>query len=304
VSDQLIIGFGFSLMPDGSPGTYNRELAHRILRDVKDNDVASLIAVQWEIADALWDIEPERMAMWESQSRLLVVQPPRISPADVREERLTEYLNANLSPFCSILSKEMSNHLVKTVNEDAAQVNDKLLDTLLDTLLDEPMFFKKFTGLDLVNLDRPELGRLFGEIRVLPRDEEYPKGLRRFQRVRINRLVMESIIQDDSCLQRGQYLSTTDVIHAALDHCCKVGFSIVKVRVVAHSEHVSRCLQQTREVLLSRSPTLHPQLNSVHADAEIPWDKNTAQVWCRSLSNWKKYEAKVQKWMKGKRSVR
>ncbi|MFP6805846.1 MAG: hypothetical protein VB957_01420 [Pseudomonadales bacterium] len=36
--------------------------------------------------------------------------------------------------------------------------------------------------------------------------------------MRVNRLIIESVIDDSEILQRGQYLSTSGVIDSALDH--------------------------------------------------------------------------------------
>ena len=78
------------------------------------------------------------------------------------------------------------------------------------------IFIGRSIGLALENLERPKLGPLATEERVMPELKDYPDGLAQYQRIRVNRLIMEAIIQDRQILNDSAYLSTQGVIQAAL----------------------------------------------------------------------------------------
>lgn len=281
---HLIIGFAFSLMPDGAPGSYNLDLARRVVRDIDESPLKSpFLALQWEIADALWDLEPKRMSEWEAQNRLFVVSPPRISAQDVQGAQLKDFLSSSASPFCAQILRA-----VKAVEVDEIHGG-------LNDFLDDPLFFRKFSGLDLVNLERAELGDLFTEHRSLPKDDAYQDGLRRYQKLRINRLILESVIPDPDSLRRGRYLSTPGVLEAVLEQCFYAQLKFDRIRIFAHPEHAARCRQQTQTSLEKRG--LDTALELDRSAEGISWDSTTAQVWCRSQSNWDTYEARVQQWL-------
>ena len=51
----LVIGFAFSLMPDGSAGPHNLKLAEWLFQEIKAAKISvnAGLALQWEIAEAL-----------------------------------------------------------------------------------------------------------------------------------------------------------------------------------------------------------------------------------------------------------
>ena len=49
--NTLMIGFAYSLTPDGSPGSYNRALAESIKNDIDSGMDNAWIGMQWESTD-------------------------------------------------------------------------------------------------------------------------------------------------------------------------------------------------------------------------------------------------------------
>lgn len=54
----LLVGFAYSLMPDGSPGSYNQKIAKSMKEDMvmvnrKPEGEGPWVGMQWEIFDAL-----------------------------------------------------------------------------------------------------------------------------------------------------------------------------------------------------------------------------------------------------------
>ena len=73
----LLLGFAFSLMPDGSPGPHNQNIAGQILKRLREVDVGRcFVGTQWEIADALWMIDQPLFDAWCISGKLLVIAPP------------------------------------------------------------------------------------------------------------------------------------------------------------------------------------------------------------------------------------
>jgi hypothetical protein len=164
-----------------------------------------------------------------------------------------------------------------------------------DDLPNEPNFYRSFTGLALENLERPKLGPLATEERAMPGLKDYPDGLAQYQRVRVNRLIMEAIIQDRQILNDGAYLSPQGVIQAALRK--PPGSSLDRIQVVAHPAH-SPC----------RDWQLGHWFNVQRLDGSIviksgnmenrPWYDTKAQHWCRSPEVWTTQEEMVRTFMK------
>ena len=148
----------------------------------------------------------------------------------------------------------------------------------LHSLLNDAKFYEKFSGLELANLVRPSLGDLFTEDRSLPLQDHYPHGLRRYQRIRVNRLIIESVVDEPAILKRGRYLSTTGVIDSVLDHCLNRDQEIDNLGVVAHPLHAPRCVEQTVRALAARK--LDVSVQGEMQNADFSWDSSGAQVWC------------------------
>lgn len=164
----------------------------------------------------------------------------------------------------------------------------------LNSLLDEANFYEGFGPFKLNNLERPELGELFTEYRSLPRSSDYPLGLSQFQRKRINRLIIERLVDDVDIVRPGRYLSTAGVIDFVANQLLNHSPThLQKIGIVAHPLHAPRCIEQTKQAMSAKQSNAN--IYAEGPDQEILWDEATAQIWCRSLSNWSNYEKIVQK---------
>lgn len=279
---DLIIAFAFSLTPDGAPGSYNRTLAQYLeilFAAYQDNSKGwPYLGVQWEIADALSTRNPSLIQALSDLGKLIVVEPPTFSANEVDEEKLVHSLGEKNSKNHKLLHRWLTNTPGRSITEQ------------LNNVLKEEKFYEDFEKLDLANLTRPQLGYSFTEHRALPRSQDYPSGLGQYQRKRINRLVIERIVDDEQILQRGRYLSTTGVLDFILEH---MPTPYRRVGIVAHPLHAPRCIEQSRSTISARVARANIYAEGPHKD--IAWDNKTAQVWCRSLSNWNNYEKVVQK---------
>jgi hypothetical protein len=272
-------------MSDGAPGSYNEKLAAHLSRLIEDHQLAMgelpQIALQWEIADALEALHPDLTDEISNQNKLLIVRPPEFLTNDVEEGSFDDLLIDDESKHCRTLQRCL----------DA--ISGGSLTGRLNRLLDDAKLFEKFSGLELTNLVRPSLGDLFTEVRSLPLQDHYPHGLRRYQRIRVNRLIIESVVDEPESLKRGRYLSTTGVIDSVLDHCLNLDQEINNISVVAHPLHAPRCVEQTTQALAARK--LDVSVQGEMQNVNFSWDSSSAQVWCRSLSNWNRYESVVRK---------
>jgi hypothetical protein len=288
-SPEIILGFAFSLLPDGSPGSYNEILAKQIHRQIeacqKQCEDPPLIAVQWEIADALMDRYPALIETLTDQHKLFVVEPPKFQSSDADEDEtqfemwLAKYAGQNGQVLLGLLNA----------------IEGKSILGRLNKVLVDGDFFKHFPQIELDNLVRPDLGDLFTEQRDIPSALPYPDGLRRFQRMRVNRLIIESIVQDRSILKSGRYLSTPGVIDAVLDYCVATDQLFENMQIVAHPLHLPRCTRQVYDAI--KAQNLNIKVTSETADESFPWDLSGAQTWCQSLENWNQYEKIVQEWL-------
>jgi hypothetical protein len=284
-SPDLIIGFAFSLMSDGAPGSYNEKLAAHLSKLLEDHQSAKgelpQVALQWEIADALEALHPDLTDEITNQNKLLIVRPPAFLTNDVEEGSFDDALIDGESEHCKALQRCI----------DA--ISGGSITGRLNSLLGDAKFYEKFSGLELANLVRPSLGDLFTEDRSLPLQDNYPHGLRRYQRIRVNRLIIETVVDEPESLKRGRYLSTTGVIDSVLDHCLNHDQEINNISVVAHPLHAPRCVEQTTQALAARK--LDVPVHKGMQNVDFSWDSSSAQIWCRSLSNWNQYETVVRK---------
>ncbi|MFT4728838.1 MAG: hypothetical protein ACI9UN_003351 [Granulosicoccus sp.] len=282
-STDLIIGFSFSLMPDGAAGSYNTGLAEQ-LAVVLESRKATLedipvVALQWEIADALSELYPKLTEQLTKLERLIIVKPPKFLKEGVDLDLFEKWLKVPSANYKNVLEHCLELAAGETILEK------------LNSLLDDAAFYEKFEGLQLANLVRPKLGDLFTEARILPHSKYYPNGLREHQRIRINRLIVEAIVEDEKIVQRGQYLSTRGVLESVLDSCHAKDYAFGSVKVIAHSLHRPRCMEQLAQIL--RAKNLSVLMQEEVMSNFLPWDTSGAQVWCRSRDNWEAYEEVV-----------
>lgn len=277
MAKPLIIGFSFSLHADGSPGLYNKVLAQYLLaQDVRAQiQAGACLHLQWEIAEAMYMEDP--IAFKVLEPHLQVTQPSLYGDGDVQFSDLG-FLDEGSSDQIALQQCYESAPGMNAL----ARMNHLLLDAQL---------FKRFPGLALHDLTRPGLGDLFTEHRALPKPEKYLEGLGVFQRIRVNRLILSAVVNDPAKLAPLPYISTKDVIDRALD--LVQGRGATRIFVLAHPLHVGRCKRQLEAELTARR--IADEFESVEcADVKLTsWDKNSAQVWCRTEQNWQAYEQKV-----------
>lgn len=276
---EMIIAFSFSLMPDGAPGAYNHaiacQLAERLDAGLLKSE-QSLVALQWEIADALEDSFPALSRTLHDEARLIVVKPPAFLPTDIDQARFV----AQLENVGSDNNRVLADSINLAQGENTQQK--------LNFLLTDARLYERFQHLELDNLIRPQHGDLLSEYRKLPEVLSHADGLRRYQRIRVNRLIIESIVKDKEVLKRGQYLSTGGVVEQVCEDCKRRGQVFQDVQVIAHPLHLPRCIKQSQQTFISRG--LNVNVSEAGLFTIPPWDDTGAQVWCRSLSNWLQYE--------------
>ncbi|MBT5442145.1 MAG: hypothetical protein HN556_21245 [Gammaproteobacteria bacterium] len=271
-------------MPDGSAGPHNLKLAEWLFQEIKGARISvnSGLALQWEIAEALEVLSSNALEPWRELGNLLVIAPPKFAPGDVNGAKLRGYLAVSSVPFAKTLLAYLPE-------------SDQDIEKGLDDLLNEPNFYRSFIGLALENLERPKLGPLATEERVMPGIKDYPDGLAQYQRIRVNRLIMEAVIQDRQILNDGAYLSTQGVIQAALQKF--PGSSLDRIQVVAHPAHSPRCDWQLRHWLNVQSLDRSIVIKSGNM-GNWPWYDTVAQHWCRSPEAWTAQEEMVRTSMK------
>jgi hypothetical protein len=294
VKHLLLLGFSYSLTPDGSAGSYNERIALSIRADLHKAHKAGTLpwtGIQWEIYDAIgkhdeWDSFKAAKLIPKSH----VAAPPKFEASEIKD-------SAGFANLLKSGSTKAARQLHDQLEKLGGNLDDPTLDatelaSYLNRLLDDRNSFRHYEGnLELHDLHRIQLGAIGTEKRTLPQSGAYPNGLREFQARRVNRLIVESICPDDSILKRGEYLSTKGVLDLLLPQVEQDGFEVKYILVYGHPQHSPRCRCQTIRSLEARGWTL-PEFNvyDVHEGQDWPWDSTTAQVWCRSLKNWQDYE--------------
>ena len=129
---------------------------------------------------------------------------------------------------------------------------------------------------------RPELGFLGLEKRRLPHKADYPDGLYPYQAMRVNRLIMETILTPQ-ILKRGKYLGLMGVLRQIFAEIDAEYFDAVWV--YGHPVHQDWCLRLSQAFLAEKEV----ELKGANQDDSINWDAQTSQVWCKSLENWERY---------------
>jgi hypothetical protein len=82
--ETLLLGFSFSMHPDGSPGSYNKAIADAMWEQIaehRSNGAKVLLAAQWEIVDALTNKHDERL--FDDKTLTFVAEPPKFKANDV-----------------------------------------------------------------------------------------------------------------------------------------------------------------------------------------------------------------------------
>lgn len=325
---SLVLGFAYSLTPEGSPGIYNEQIADQlktvILSAGKQAEVdRPWIGMQWEIFDALeigWNDQGIELLDIVPLSHVgsppffleddvlepkAIVSQLKMCYEDLLKQKAGQKLTKPSTHAGRMLAGEVA-QLVKQVGYQADQQGDTaifdaaMFDAIklvqyFNRLLKDPCFHQDFYDdddqaiLELHDLYRTNVGSVGVEKRQLPKKDQV---LRRFQKVRVNRFIIEAIFPDDRVLKRGKYLSTRGV----LDQVTRVieeegGRDIKYALVYGHPEHSPRCRRQLIEAAWAAGWNLEPdRVYDVHKGQKWPWDPTTAQMWCRSKKNWDDYE--------------
>lgn len=249
-----------------------------------------LVGLQWEVFDALEDLNTYGFTAIQAMTQSMVVSPHVFDLSDVRDGvALLEFLREAKLPAVARLAKIMGGIVDST--PDRADIC-----AVLNDLLNDRRLFDQFDGLvELSDLDRsverPELSFLGTEKRRLPTKGLYPNGLRRFQARRVNRLLMEAIVPE-RLLARRHDLNENDVVDHMLDRTDVS--SLRSVTIYAHPDHRSVCLAATLDGLRQRG--WEGTESRIEFGGEVEWDPNhawdgdSAQVWCRSPENWHVYQ--------------
>jgi hypothetical protein len=291
---DLMIGFSFSLWPDSSPGRCNEWIARSMRADLARVSVHSQpwVGVQWEIYDALADLNTFSFAAAQFVPERAIAGPACFYRSDIRDGAgLIALLRDEGFPAVRRLAESL-----KITREAQTPPDPAQLCTALNHLLDDPRLFEAFDGLvELADLDRridrPELSFLGTEKRRLPTRGFYPQGLRKFQARRVNRLLIEAIVPE-RILARGEYLNAGQVARHVLG---TLDVPLIRsVWVYAHPYHRDRCKQTTLGALRERGwiggdDDLQFGDDAAAWDAIHTWDADSAQVWCRSRENWEAY---------------
>lgn len=298
---SLLIGFAFSLTPDGSPGKYNQAIAERIKQDITNSEANTWVSMQWEIYDALIDLYQEEGSPlpFILTDKSLVATPPLFAPDDiVALDTFVSSIYSNTSLPWSKLRDHLAAVAQSIGYKDLGAVltlNDDLkrwaLAAQLNALLRERQFYKEFVGtVKLIPLSRKGQHGDWNEERVMPdlAEARYADGLRRFQAQRINRLIIEAIVPE-SQLRRGRYLSTRGVLDQVIGEIGGSGRDLSQVRIYGHPAHSPRCRRQFLEYIWNHGWLLDPQHVVIDGLKKF-WDDGTAQDWCKSPEAWEKYE--------------
>ncbi|NJK34975.1 MAG: hypothetical protein HC919_08510 [Oscillatoriales cyanobacterium SM2_2_1] len=295
----LLLGFSYSLAPDGSPGSYNQDIATAIRQWIAERGSVDdvLLAAQWEIVDAL--------TSQQSDVQPFAVSPPTFTASDVLDaNRLAGLLRAGETAGARELAQLLLTSLGQVGYEldgdaklfDRVGLNAERLTMHLNGLLSDSTMYQRFRpNVELHDLHRTLLGALGFEARQMPLGES---PLLPFQAMRVNRLIIEAVVPYEDILKRGTYLSTDGVLDQVLERYKDKLASIRHVCVFGFPGHSPRCRRQTIESFwrVGRRDIGVQDVEDVHAvprDAwkTLPWDSTTAQIWCRNLRNWLDYEA-------------
>jgi len=281
---QLLLAFSYSLMPDGSPGPHNLRLAELLRQTLsRPQQHGGFCAwVQWEIADALRLLSPDVFKTLIDARRLWVIPPPKFVASDFEDQQLWQYL------------KRLKTQAARQLMNRLASTEANLLEGL-NGLLDKPKLYTQFPDLTLKPLERPRLGPLFMERRELPAAKDYPDGLGPYQPIRVNRLILDAVLNNDQILRPATYLSTKGVIDESIQAVDLDTLS--EVVVLAHPAHLPRCLQQVESVLTQWAARPIPVIPGLAVEL-WPWDAGVAQQWCCSEAAWTAYEERIQAWAK------
>jgi hypothetical protein len=308
MSHTLHIGFSFAIRQDGSPGICNQAIARRMLQQWQEAPGSGKpdMGAQWEIYDALEEMGAPVETMFPGAA--LVAKPPRVEASHIgSRERVLGLLASEGAPAQNELLRELQGTARwRQIRDGKMNPTHAQLAAVLDELLDSPTLYVRFRGLlGLRDLHRSNRGVVGLEKRDIPVSGAGGRdGLRRFQSVRVNRLILEEILPEKVTSISGSYESTVDVLKrpaylnvgevawTILTAVAKRSDSVERVLVHAHPHHEEWCVGQTAAIAKKLELTLGEvsAAKTANWSDEEKWDMESAQVWCRSLRNWEHYQ--------------
>jgi hypothetical protein len=294
----LLLGFSFSMDPDGSPGSYNEAIADAMRERIAKYSVGvnALLAAQWEIVDALANRHPDDKQPFEDKTFTFVAEPPKFKASDVLDAaHLVRLLREPKTDGARKLSEQLCECLRQVGHRpdsdarllERAHLDGTRLAAYLNRLLSDSEMYKKFhSKVELHNLHRKDKGALGFEARQMPSS----KGkLLKFQTMRVNRFIIEAVIPDERVLRRSTYLNTQGVLDNTLDHFKDKVQRITKVCVFGFPAHSPHCRRLTIESFWNKGISLKPQDVEDVPAGEPLWNPKTAQMWCRSCGTHEDY---------------
>lgn len=326
--DSIVLGFAYSLTPEGFPGDYNEKLAAQLNGVISHSatqapDDRPWIGMQWEIFDAIeskWDnsiadlreivplshiggpplFEKEHVANVDT-----IVRHLKLCYDDLQAEQSGKPLSNPSTQAGRALARKVAEllHCVGYAPESSSAIlNAAMFDQIkvaqyFNQILEDNTFHQNFYGdddqpfLEVHDLYRTDLGSVGVENRRLP-GREAKTG--QFQRRRVNRFIIEAVFPNETILKPGKYLSTRGVLDQVAGVIKREGERrFVDAYVYGHPEHSPRCRRQLIESSWEANWNLLPgHVYDVNKgkESEWEWDASTAQMWCRSKPNWDDYE--------------
>lgn len=251
-TDSVYIGFAFGIRPDSSPGPCNELMARQI--DAAIQHPPGLLCVQSETSDAMVD-QGLPAAAWQPQ---VIASLKLIGVDDIPDPNaLAPYLSITGNPGITELRNSLACWNTIETEANTARKQQLLVDAL-NSLLEQPDLYRRFAGIVVLpNLKRSKPCGV--EERILPASGPGGRAnLSRFQALRVNRLIMESIVPElassDSgtgitLLRRMSYVNTEDVARKATSVADPRSLKVITV--FAQPEHKLWCFAKTAQEWLN-----------------------------------------------------
>lgn len=282
--NPLVLGFAYSLTPDGAPGIYNRILAQTIMTDWDGKK--AWIGVQWEIRDAMDEptlcsnifkelksrketsILRGRLGTAKKSCRLPPTHTaPPCDPIAAKSQgkdtvdcqafrkRLLDSLDAKGDPAVAVFAATvaaLARQVGYTGTNDAAVLRgaiyspQQIADYLNRLIQTEQNFHRRFwRGKEaMLELHDRQRGD-FGPVGFEKRElPASAANLGQYQNQRVNRLIVQAICPDPSILPEPAYLSTKGVLQHLFREMPSRGTGFDRVYIYASPVHSARCKRQ------------------------------------------------------------
>ena len=298
----LRVGFSFGIAPDGSPGTYNEQIAKRQILDTKEPASQVLVVNQWEIADAVTALDGE----WASKNlKDRNIAKMRLLTTDDLDPAVLRSYQADPNKVPPEIADQIERQ-AKLLGVTAGQIwcNRKSITGHLNRILMDPDFSGRFTSARGLIKDLQRIGgeSLTVEERAIP---TATPG--RFQSWRVNRLILEALL--GGLVREGRYLNTTEVAELAVKRGLEADPIPEKVWIYAHPEHAPRCRATLLETAWRMGWNLDPEQAFDRNQCDPVWSWNPlwwrccAQHWCRSKDDFEIYDRLMRAWWAGRDSL-